>query len=151
MLKDILDKARKFCAYQERCHADLMKKSKEWGLNHQETQSLISAMIEEGFLNEMRFTELFCRGKFKYKKWGKLKIIRELESRQISNYCIQKAMQILDEMDYTSSLENLIQKHYEKSREDNLFKKRQKTAAYVIRKGYEPNLVWEILNTCEYS
>lgn len=145
MLKEIKDKARNYCAYQERCHIDLQKKAREWGLNQQDTQALISAMIEEGFLNEMRFTEAFCRGKYIYKKWGKLKIIRELQMREISNYCIQKAIQMLDDLDYTHGLEDLILRHFNKSKETNVFKKRQKTAAFVIRKGYEPDLVWDIL------
>jgi hypothetical protein len=67
-------------------------------------------LIETNFLNEERFAKAFAGGKFRTKKWGRLKIKRELAARKISDYCIKAAMKEIDEKDYWECLVQLIEK-----------------------------------------
>ena len=50
-----LEKARRFCALQERSHQELRDKLYDWGLHKEEVEDIIATMITENFLNEERF------------------------------------------------------------------------------------------------
>ena len=86
--KEAKVKIAKFCAYQERCHQEVRDKLFSFGLLPNDVEEIIFELIQEDFINEERFTKAFVRGKFNYKKWGRIKITQELKRRKISDYCI---------------------------------------------------------------
>jgi len=79
------------------------------------------------------------------KKWGKIKIQRELEGHGLTNRCINIGLKEIDETEYRDTLESLIKKKWQSSEEPNAFKRKDKTARHAILKGYEPDLVWGII------
>ena len=81
---EVLAKLKHYCAYQERCYADVEKKMKDFVLHEEEKYELISALREENYLDEERFVQAFCRGKFKVKKWGRNKIKMGIEKKKNS-------------------------------------------------------------------
>ena len=135
--------AEKFCAYQERCHQEVRTRLYEYGISSEEVEEVLMDLIQHGFLNEERFARSYARGKFRTKKWGRVKIIKELKSRDISPYCIKKGMEEISNDAYDQTLNDLAEAYSLKTKESNSFKKRGKVAAYLIRKGYETDLVWE--------
>lgn len=143
---EALLKLQWYCVYQDRCHQEVRSKGIELGLYGDELEEVISALITENFLNEERFARSYARGKFRMKKWGRDRIRRELKARQISDYCIRKAMEEIDALDtYDQTLREIIGKKQARVREPNAFRKRAKVAQYAIRRGYEPDLVWRIV------
>jgi regulatory protein len=134
-----------YCAYQERSHKEVKNKLYEYGLHENEVDELLTRMIVEGFLNEERYAKAFAGGKFRIKKWGRLKIINELEAEGLTKKCIQKGLNEIDDSDYRKTLKDLMKKKATQLTETNLFKKRNKVASYVISKGYEPEQVWEMV------
>jgi regulatory protein len=80
--------AEKFCAYQERCHKEVRTRLFEYGLASEDVEEVMMDLIQHGFLNEERFARSYARGKFRTKKWGRVKITRELKSRDISPYLL---------------------------------------------------------------
>lgn len=140
---EIYIKASSFCAYQERTQQEVREKLYALGAGKDEIEEIISKLIIENFINEERFAKAFAGGKFRIKNWGRIKIQYQLEQKGLSGYCIRKGMEEIDEFDYFKTLRNLIMKKKEEEREMNSFKKKNKIALYLIRKGYEPELVWE--------
>lgn len=141
-----IQKARKYCAYQERSQQELRDKLYEWGLPKRNVELAIAQMIEEGFMNEERFAIAYAGGKFRIKNWGRIKIKLALKQKKVSDYCIRKALNQIDEKDYLNSLEKIISSYSKKVKEKNPLKKNYKIAQHAIGKGYEPEVVWEILN-----
>lgn len=135
----------KYCAYQERCHQEVKNKLYEYGLRSYEVDELLTHLITEGFLNEERFAKAFAGGKFRMKKWGRVKITHELESRGITKNCIKIALREIDMNIYQSTLEEILTRKFQEIDEANLFVKRDKIATYAIRKGYESDLVWGMI------
>lgn len=135
---EALDKARRFCAYQDRCHLEMRMKLLEWGQRGDDLEDILASLVEDGFLNEERFARSFARGKFRFKQWGRLRIVRELRSRQVSDYCIKMGLSEIPEEEYRDTLTELISKQVLAGAD--LFKARQ----YCIRKGYEPGLVQDM-------
>ncbi|MFA6261356.1 MAG: regulatory protein RecX [Bacteroidia bacterium] len=142
-----LIKAAHYCAYQERCHAEVLEKLSQWGIYGQDADLLVLNLIEQGYLNEERFAKAFAGGKFRTKQWGRLRIARELKMRQVSEYCIRQALAEIDEEDYKAGMHKLIRQKLVLIKEKNPLVKKSKTATYLIGKGYEPDQVWNVLRS----
>lgn len=145
MTSDILNKARKYCTYQERSQQELRDKLYALGLFRKDVEQVIAAMIEEGYLNEERFAIAYAGGKFRVKQWGKVKIRLALKQKRVSEYCIKKALAQISEKEYESTLQKVIATQSRKISEKNILKKNYKLAQYAIGRGFEPEMVWEQL------
>lgn len=140
-----LQRIYKYCAYQERSHHQVREKLYSFGLWKSAVDELIAKLITDGFLNEQRFAIAFAGGKFRMKKWGRLKVIRELEAQGVTTHCIRAALKEIDERDYQSALRGLAEKKLSTVTDADPFIKRDKVARFLISKGYEPDLVWGVL------
>lgn len=137
---------QKFCAYQERCHKEIRNRLYEYGLHKEDVEELISRLIEANFVNEERFAKAYARGKFRVKKWGRVKIKSELKLRQISEYCINKGMAEIDDAEYEQTLEKIIDKKKVDYRQtSNEYNRNRKIANFCFNKGYESSLIWELI------
>jgi regulatory protein len=136
----------KYCAYQERSHSEVRSKLLEWGQKGIELEEIISSLVEGDFLNEERFAIAFAGGKFRIKNWGINKIKSELNRKNVSDYCIKKAISLLPKSDYDIAIKKLIEKKEKSLVEKNIIKRKQKIANYLLSKGYESELVWKILS-----
>jgi regulatory protein len=136
-------KAKHYCAYQERSHYEVKEKLYSFGLYKQEVEELLSRLIEEDYLNEERFAIQFAGGKFRMKQWGRIKIKYELKQKYISEYCIKKALKEINESDYTKTLQKLAAKKWTsiKGRGENKYTRIAKTTEYLLQKGYESALI----------
>jgi len=138
-------KALKFCAYQERSQQEMRDKIYSWGLHQREVESIISYLIEEGFLKEERFAIAYAGGKFRIKKWGKIKIKLALKNKKISEPLIKKALGEISDSDYRKMLQKVISAKEKLVTEKDPYKRKYKIASYAISRGFEPQLVWEIM------
>lgn len=137
-----LQKARHYCGYQERSHADVKEKLYSFGLRKQEVEELLAQLIEDDYLNEERFARQFAGGHFRMKKWGRVKITYELKQKRVSDYCIKKGLKEIDEADYLKTLEKLAEDKWASLKsEPNLFAKLRKAQDYLLQKGYESGLI----------
>ena len=143
-----VDEARKklehYCAYQERCHKEVHQKLKEYKMIPDAIDLIITHLIKENFLNEERFAKSFARGKFNIKKWGRNRIVNELKLREISPYNIKSALKEISEEAYQQTLHELASKRVSEIRETHVLKKRKKLADYLLYRGWESHLVYDI-------
>ncbi|OQP61645.1 regulatory protein RecX [Niastella populi] len=142
-----LQKLRHYCAYQERSHVEVKEKLYSFGLRKQMVEESMAQLIEEDYLNEERFAIQFAGGKFRMKQWGRVKIKHELKQKQVSTYCINKAMKEIDEADYEKTLNKLAKQKWGlvKGAGVNGFVKMAKTTDYLLQKGYEPELIRKVV------
>jgi regulatory protein len=140
-----LVKAEAWCAYQERCQQEVRDKIYSWGLHENEVENVIAELISKNFLNEERFAKAYAGGKFRMKKWGRVKIRLELKRRKLSDYCIKKGLAEIDEDQYRSTLKKMAEEKMKATKENNALKKKYKVMSFLISKGYENELVREII------
>jgi regulatory protein len=139
-------KIQRYCAYQERSHQEVRNKLYEFGLHRGDVDEILTDLITDGFLNEERFAKAFAGGKFRMKKWGRIKITHALEGKGVSVNCIRTGLKEIEEADYLSALRNLLKEKCGPLNNQNLFELRDRVSKYAIQKGYEPELVWKELN-----
>ena len=140
-----LIKAQMSCAYQERCQQEIRDKLYEWGLHSNEVENIIADLISTNFLNEERFAIAFAGGKFRIKKWGKVKIKIELKKRKISDYCIRKGLAEIDEKEYINTLKDVLSKKLKENAKGKIQIRNYKAAQYAQSRGFEGDLIWDII------
>lgn len=145
-LKDALRKAASFCAYQERTQQEVRERLAEWGVLGDDAEAIIAELIEQNYLNEERFARTFAGGKFRVKNWGKRKIRQHLQQRGITGYNLEQAMREIEPDDYRQTLTELLDKKRRMLKDDNPLVIKQKLARFALGKGYEPDLVWQLLS-----
>jgi regulatory protein len=138
-------KAQMSCAYQERCQQEMRDKLYEWGLHSNDVENIIANLITDNFLNEERFAKAFAGGKFRIKKWGKIKIRTELKKRKISDYCIKRGMQEINEDEYEKTLYELLQKKLKENPKGKEYARHYKAAQYAMSRGFESDVVWDTI------
>ncbi len=137
-----LPKIKQYCTYQERCHAEVKEKLYAFGLYKKDVEQLMSQLIEENYLNEERFAIQYAGGKFRMNQWGRIKIKYALKQKQVSDYCIKKALKEINESDYKKTLQKLAEQKLKTLKsEKNIFIKKRKLQDYLLQKGYESELV----------
>jgi len=141
-----LRKAREFCAYQERSHAEVRDKLYGFGLQTDEVHELMAQLISENFLNEERYAIAFAGGKFRMKGWGKAKIKQALKQHGVSDYCIKLALKEINADDYWEKLRKIADAKWALlAKENNAFIRQAKLKTFLMQKGYESSLADEAL------
>lgn len=140
-------KLETYCGYQERSAWEVRRKLYEKGIQGKPADSLIEEMFSDGFLDEERFARSFARGKFRLKKWGRGRIIRELKLREISPNLIQAGLSEIDPDEYYDTLLTQAEKKWEKTKEKDSYKKRYLVLQYLVSKGFEQDLIKEALES----
>jgi regulatory protein len=148
-IKQALQKIEQYCAYQERCHEEVIAKLRTMKLTPNEIDEIIVSLIENNYLNESRFACSFARGKHRIKFWGKIRIVNELKFRNISTYNINLGLKEISTEEYLTTFDTLSQKNWESITENNSLKKRKKFCDFLLRKGFESNLVYEKMKELE--
>jgi regulatory protein len=138
-------KAGNYCAYQERTQQEVRDKLYSIGLYSDEVEQVLTELIIEDFVNEERFAKTYARGKFNLKHWGKVKIAHELKRKKISPFCIRKALEEIEDDDYNRVLKKLMNQRLSGYQGDDYVIK-NKTARFLINRGFEAEIVWEQLN-----
>ena len=140
-------KIAKYCTYQERAHKEVEQKLYSLGITSTKVQELLAWLITENYVNEERYATSFAGGKFRIKKWGKIKISRHLEQKKVSQYNIDKALSLIDDKEYLNIQEQLIRQKWKNTTAGNVYELRNKVARFVVGKGFEPDQVWELTKT----
>lgn len=139
-------KARHYCSYQERCHSEVKEKLYSLGLHKNDVEDLLSELIQEDYLNEERFALQFAGGKFRLKQWGRVKIKYELKQKQVSEYCIKKALKTINAKDYQLCLDKLAAAKLKMIRsEKNILIKKRKLQDYLLQKGFERDMISDVI------
>jgi len=132
----------RYCAYQERCHKEVVDKLKKMGMIDDAIDQIIPHLLEHKFLNETRFAKAYAGGKFRIKKWGRVRITRELKMRGLNKRTIDKGLEEIPDSDYLTTFDTLSRKRNDQLTETDKYKRRKKLADYLLYRGWESHLVY---------
>lgn len=145
----IKTKIARYCAWRDRCTTEVEKKLHELGTAPEQIPHLIEWLEDEKYLDETRFAASYVRGKFSTNQWGRIRIVAELRSRNISESIIRDALKSIQHKDYFATLHRLAENKYKTVKSEDVQVKKQKTLAYLSSKGFENDLIWDVLKTIE--
>ncbi|MDR6923450.1 MULTISPECIES: regulatory protein RecX [Chryseobacterium] len=135
--EEIRQKVVNYCVYQDRCHAEVEQKMKEFLLIDEAREEIMLYLLKENFLNEERFTRSYIRGKFYIKHWGRNKIRMNLKQKQISERLINSCFDEIDEDDYEKMIRKIYENYSSKQKGLKEYQKKVKTIKYLMSRGFE--------------
>jgi regulatory protein len=144
--KNTLSKAMTLCSKREYCREDIHVKLLSWGNNEKDCDKILNTLEKENFINEIRYCEAFTRDKFRYNKWGKVKIATHLKSKKIPSEKINKALDLIDNELYINTLKDLLAVRNKNITAKNQYDLKGKLLRYGLSKGFESSLLYDILN-----
>ena len=138
-----LQKARHYCAYQERSHDEVRRKLQAFGLKRTQVEEALSSLIEEDYLNEERFAVAFAGGKFRVRKWGRNRIEFELRQRGVAEANITRGLGAIDEREYADCIAQLVAKKRDDLKRQGLNDRESsaRIVSHLYGRGFESTLV----------
>lgn len=144
---EIKQKLVNYCVYQDRCHAEVEQKMRDFLLIPEAKDEIFLYLIKENYLNEERFTRSYIRGKFYIKHWGRTKIKMNLKMKGINDKLISNSMDEIDDSDYEKTLTKLYQNYFSTQKGLKDYQKKSKTIKHLLSKGYEYELILNLMNS----
>jgi len=145
VVRDAKNKAARFCAYQERAPKQVKEKLGAYGLPEDQVVKVMEELVNEGFINEGRFARSYANGKFRLKKWGKLKIKLGLERLELDPICIESVLRDIPTGEYKQILTQLIEQKWNAVKAQDSYIRKHKVAQFAMSRGFEPDLIWNLL------
>lgn len=140
---EALAKLEYFCAYRERCSKEVRTRMTELGMRGADAEQIFEVLQQDGFVDDERFAIAYAGGKFRVNHWGRVRIRMELRMRNIDPVMIQQALDAIDPIEYETVLQELLVKKKLYYAGDESV--RDKSAAALLRAGFEPELVFRYL------
>lgn len=140
-----LHKAAAYCSSAERCISELKEKLSKWEVDESDQLKIIDYLIQENYIDEKRFATAYAKDKFRYNKWGKIKIKYQLNLKQINRDVIEQALTAIDEDEYKTMLVNLAKDKVKKITFSNEYEKKGKLIRFLSGKGFENEAIYQVL------
>ena len=131
----------KFCGHRERSVKEVKDKLSNKYFNYKIIEETIKKLQGLGFLDNIRFSKSFSRGKNNNNRWGKNKIKYQLKSKGLSDDEIEIGINSIDQNNYINVLKKNIELYNKKLKVPD----RNKLISHLIYKGYEMNIILKFI------
>jgi len=143
--EEIKLKLANYCVYQDRCHAEVEQKMREFVLIPEAKEDILLFLMKENYLNEERFTRSYIRGKFYIKSWGRTKIKMNLKQKGITEKLISSCFDEIDEADYLNTINKIYENYESKLKGLKEYQKKAKTIKYLLSRGFEYEFILQVI------
>lgn len=140
-------KAAALCSRAEKCSSDIFQKIIGWGADENLANEVLQKLKEEKFIDDTRYASFFVKDKFRFNKWGKIKIAYMLKQKGISGTIISEALSEIDEEEYLSVLKKLLTEKSAKTKAVNQYDKKAKLVRFAASKGFESDLIMSMIES----
>lgn len=141
--KEAYSRASAMCSKAEKCSNAVSRKLLDWGMAPDEAMAVLKRLIAEKFIDDERFARSYVRDKFRFNKWGKIKIATMLRVEKIDAAIIELSLAEIDENDYRETLFNLISDKNKSIKTTNQFERKGKLFRFAQSRGFETDLIYE--------
>lgn len=143
--QDALMRLETLCAQSEQCIFDLRQKLYRWEISSNDSERIIRQLIETRFVDDARFAVAYCRDKYRFNRWGRMKIVYGLRAKQISSQDIQEALKAIDEKEYEEILVSVVKSKAQSIKDVDTYEGRTRLFRSVASRGYESELIAKII------
>jgi regulatory protein len=148
-VKSALSKAMTLCATHEYCSEDIRIKLSSWGIKDSDSEGILARLKKENFINDKRYAESFVADKYRYNKWGRLKISSHMRLKRLPSEVISAALDTIDEEEYRQNIREILASHKRVIKARNAYEMKGKLLRYGLSKGFESNILYDVLNEAE--
>ena len=149
--QNALTRLETLCARSEQCTHDIQQKLYKWGISSSDSGKIIKSLTDRKFIDDNRFAEAFVRDKFRFSKWGRLKIVQALSLKHIPRHIINDALELIDPDDYETTLISSISQKAKSIDMPDSFEGKTRLFRFMASRGFEPSLIIKIINSRKWS
>lgn len=134
---DALNRVAAYCASAEHCRAEVVEKLQRWGIPYAAIDRIVDRLVAEKYIDEERFCRAFVRDKYRFAKWGKVKIGEALQLKKIPRFTYWPFLNEIDEEEYLSILQGLLAAKRKSVRAENEYELNNKLVRFALSRGFE--------------
>lgn len=135
--KEVWNKVTAYCSIAERCSVDVVDKLQKWGVERDVLSNITSKLVEEKYIDEKRYSFAFVNDKYRFAKWGKVKIAQALKQKQVPEDVYDLALKDVDENEYLDILRNLLNAKRKTIHAKNEYEQNGKLIRFALSRGFE--------------
>lgn len=143
---EILYKLAARCSVSEQCLSDIEAKLSRYDLTEEEHTRILRHLVEEKYVDDRRYAEAYVKDKYRFNKWGRIKIAQGLRLKGIDNETIKSAMETIDEEEYLSILRDLIKAKRKSTRGTSEYEINGKLTCFATGRGFEYAAIRRCIN-----
>ncbi len=144
----LLARAERYCANEEQCRTSVRKKLSDWGASIELSGRIVNRLIDQGFIDEKRYARAYVSAKLRTQKWGRLKVIYQLRSKQVPPKFITEALSEIPDEEYRNILLDVATTKWQTyDTNETMAKRRSKLVTFLASRGYESPEIQNILTT----
>ena len=148
---EILYKLAAKCSTSEQCMSDIEAKLSRYDLTEEERTRILRHLVEEKYIDDRRYAEAFVRDKYRFNKWGRIKIAQGLRMKGIDSETISTAMEAIDEAEYLNILRDLIKAKRKSTRGKNDYEINGKLVRFATGRGFEYAAIRQCMETDDFD
>ena len=141
-----LSKVQFICSKQEKCCSDIRKKLQDWNISEDDQDEIITSLIEDKFIDESRFTNFYVRDKYRFNKWGRIKISYQLKHKQIPERIITESLEQINDQEYKEILQDLLQSKLRSLKDEDKYQLKTKLYRFAQSRGFESQLSLNLID-----
>lgn len=134
------------CSRSEQCSQDIHKKITAAGLSDEQADEITEKLKSEKFIDDERFINSYVSDKFRFNKWGKVKIRYYLKVKGLPDLLIQNGLNGIDDEKYVEALIKTMKEKARTIKKKNKFEKMGQIIRFAQNRGFEPELIHRHLN-----
>lgn len=145
--QEALYKAAASCSTRELCAYDIFEKLKKWGIEGSDASQIITHLTQQGFINERRYAKGFINDKFRFNKWGKIKIAYGLRQKRISEEIIEESLRFIDDELYQNTLLEILENKRKSLKAIDKRDMEAKLFRFAASRGFESNIIQSVIRS----
>lgn len=135
--EEALNRMAAYCSAAEHCKAEVNEKLQKWGLPYEVINRIIDRLVAEKFIDEERYCRAFVNDKFRFAKWGKMKIAQGLYMKKIPSDVAWRHLNEIDEEEYLSILRDLLASKRKSIHAKDDYELNGKLMRFAVSRGFE--------------
>ena len=133
--KAVLLRLQRQCSRMEYCRSDIHRKAlKALDGDAEAAGRVVSFLVEDRFVDDLRYASAFAREKASLQGWGKVKITYQLRGKGIPDEIIREALSEIDDDKAAVRLEKVVSEKFRTLKGDPQCK--LKLLKFVLGRGY---------------
>ena len=144
-LDELLHKAASYCSISEHCSSEVEEKLNAWCIGCDDKSKIIDKLIAEDFINEKRYCVHFVKDKFRFNKWGKIKISYALKQKGLADELINAALTTIDDGEYEEMLASILKTKLKGLKYEFEYEKQGKLFNFAQSRGFESSVINRII------
>lgn len=125
-----------YCSAAEHCRSEIAEKMQRWGIPYATIDRVLQRLEQEKFIDEERYCRAFINDKYRFAKWGKVKIGQALQLKKISSSVYWNFLNEIDEEEYHAILKKLLEAKRKSVRAENDHELEGKLVRFALSRGF---------------